>query len=133
MGYNRVSYDFESLLESNNHTTLLNNDLELKNKLMSYLDVSLIPAEYKKSRDYYKHYNPDNYYPTDHINDHYLIQKDNKLKGLIKKTWTDDLSPGLADEHNLKGLPKTYFILVEWDTFKDQGLIYSERLRRAGI
>jgi len=43
------------------------------------------------------------------------------------------MSPGLADEEHLTGLPKAYFIIVEWDTFKDESLIYSSRLRNAGV
>ena len=44
-----------------------------------------------------------------------------------------DVSPGLADSDKLVGLPKAYFIVCEMDPIKDDGLLYSERLKRAGV
>ena len=97
---------------------------------MSYLSVDLIPAEYKTA-SYYNDYDQKFAYPTANKQDG-KIKKEKKLVEAIKKTFSTEMSPGLADEEHLTGLPKAYFIIVEWDTFKDESLIYSSRLRNAG-
>lgn len=99
---------------------------------MSYLSVDLIPDEYKKSYDYYQSYNQLIFYSNLKPTDINILKNNKKLVDLVKKTFSDELSPGLAEDSVLKSLPKTYFIVAEWCSFKDESLIYSERLRRAG-
>ncbi len=42
------------------------------------------------------------------------------------------MSPLLAEDEQLVGVPRAYIVVVEWDGVKDEGLIYATRLREAG-
>ena len=127
LGHTKIADEIEPILNSNNHTLLL--DESTKAKIMSYLSVDLIPAVYKKA-SYYSDYDQAFVYPTIKIDG--KIKQEKKLAENIKKVFSTEISPGIADPEHLIGLPKAYFIVVEWDTFKDESLIYSERLRLAG-
>jgi acetyl esterase/lipase len=131
LGQLKLTDELELLFNTNNHTLLLDDDIDLKNKLISYLSIDMIPDEYKKGLIYYNDYDQKFAYPTSKIDGRF--KKDKLLVNLIKKTFTAEISPGLAEPAQLIGLPKAYFIVVEWDMLKDESLIYSERLRRAGI
>jgi len=128
LGHTNIADELEPILNSNNHTLLL--DESSKAKIKSYLSVDLIPAEYKKS-SYYSDYDQAFVYPTVKLDG--KIKKEKKLAENIRNIFSAEISPGIADPQHLVGLPKAYFIVVEWDALKDESLIYSERLRLAGI
>ncbi len=115
-----------SLINNNNHTALIK-DIELKKKFISYTDTSLIPKEYKIEKNYYD--NCEKIFPTE-INPFF---EDESVSNLLKNIFSTEFSPGLADHNDLNGLPAAYFIISEMDPIKDEGLIYSERLRNAGV
>ena len=58
---------------------------------------------------------------------------DEKLVKMLDVVFSKEASPALAEPEVLKLMPKTYFIVLEWDTLKDQGLIYAERLKENGV
>lgn len=115
-----------------NHHTLLIDDENMRKKLMSYTDPALIPEKYKDGCDYYEDYNWHETFPkeSDRLKN---VTKDKNIVENLKKIFTDEVSPGLADSEKLKNLPDAYFVIVETDPLKDEGLIYSERLRAAGV
>ncbi|KAI5862486.1 alpha/beta-hydrolase [Durotheca rogersii] len=45
------------------------------------------------------------------------------------RTW----SPGLASEDELRGAPKTAFLIAGWDPLRDEGLLYAQKLKNAGV
>ncbi len=55
------------------------------------------------------------------------------LRATLAKLASPEVSPGLADSKGLRGLPKAYFVVSGFDLLKDDGLLYAERLRRAGV
>jgi acetyl esterase/lipase len=135
VGIRHPTAEMELAIQSNNHTLLID-DPNLRRKYQSYLDTDLISVEYKTGKSYYDGYNnkkmQDFVYPTK-IDTNNILNKDKKLARSLRQLLTTDASPGLAEDDLLKLLPKAYFIIAEWDTLKDQGLIYAERLRRNGV
>lgn len=131
-----ITEEMENSFIANNHTLLIE-DENLRNKYQSYLDIDLIPEQYKKGKIYYDGYKSkkvqDLIYPKK-LDDSNILKKDKKLAELIKtRFFSKHASPALADESLLKKLPKAYFVVFEWDTLKDQSLIYAERLRLSGV
>lgn len=61
-----------------------------------------------------------------------MSKLDEETISLMKNAFHRDVSPILADINELRGLPKAYFIICEWDTVKDEALMYAERLKLAG-
>lgn len=120
LGYNSVSEELNSLIKSNNHTLLLNNDQLMKYK--SYTDASLIPEEYKVGKKYYQTYEimRETIFPKS-LHSSSILKKDKKLEKSLKKLLTPAISPGLAEPEKLKGLPKAHFVMCEMDVFKDEG------------
>ncbi len=52
---------------------------------------------------------------------------------LFKQLFRPEVSPLFAHDNDLKGLPNAYFILLEWDFLKDEGLLYANRLKQLGV
>lgn len=120
------SENLASLITCNYHTTLIR-DTELKEKYISYTNASLIPKQYKIEKKYYDVFEKN--FPLE-MNP---LLNNPSVSELLKNIFSAEFSPGLADHENLKGLPDAYFIIAEIDPIKDDGLIYSERLRNAGV
>ena len=110
-------------------------DKEMLDKYKTYLDVSKIPDEYKSGNSYYSDYekNKDTIYLRDKLDNANIFLKDSSSRDLAKKLFSRDISPLFAERKYLVGLPKAYFVIFEWDQLKDEGLLYAERLREAGV
>jgi arylacetamide deacetylase len=117
------------LFETNSHIELLTDSKE-REKIKLYCDSNLIPAEYRKEY-YYNNYNIDKQFITNKVSN--ALLNDEKIKEAFKKLISPEISPGFADSEKLIGLPKAYFILSGFDILKDDGLLYAERLRKAGV
>lgn len=129
-----LSNKLGTAISFNHHTSLIA-DEELKKKLKSYTDHSLIPEEYKTGFDYYKKYeeiSEEKIFPVASKQSKSL-QADPKVADLLQNIFSPDFSPGLADDERLKGLPEALFVMVESDPLKDEGLIYAQRLRNNGV
>ncbi len=121
------------LINSNQISSLIK-DTKIQDRIKNYLDINKIPNEYKNGKSYYDEYEiQKNDYYTFNINleESHILKKDKNLANLMKKLFSADLSPIMSE--NLTGLPKTYFIIAEWDTLKDEGLLYAQRLKSAGF
>ncbi len=73
---NITENEFFNILDSKEHFALL--DSESRNKIDSYLDLSLIPEKYKTGRKYYEEYSKNIDYPTK-LPDNHLLIRDEKL------------------------------------------------------
>ncbi|RNA25716.1 arylacetamide deacetylase-like 4 [Brachionus plicatilis] len=131
LGIGHVKSSQENFLIKNFHTLLI--DEHFREKLKSYMDVNLIPEAYRNGIEYY-----DNY---DKLNDLVYPEKigkedkniDENFEVLLKQLFNIDVSPGLADDELLRKQPKTFMIISEQDTRKDEGLIYAQRLSNNGV
>jgi acetyl esterase/lipase len=130
LGINDVTDEMLDALESHNHTIVIK-DFE---KYKKYWDVNKIPEEFKNGFSYYDEYEKrKELYPKHQLHDSNILVKDKNLNSLVQKLVDKDISPLLADSKYLIGLPKAYFLVLEWDTLKDEGLLYAERLKEAGV
>lgn len=117
------------MFDSHRQIELLDDPKE-QEKIKSYCDSSLIPAEYRKNA-YYTNYSVDKNFAKNQAPSGLI--KDEKLKEIFKKLTLPEVSPGFAEPKKLVGLPKAYFIVSGFDVLKDDGLLYAERLRKAGV
>lgn len=133
VGFKEASEEIENAILFNNHTALVS-DKALKQKIMSHLDVSIIPGKYKAGKQYYKRYDmiKKSLYP-EKLDEGNIFKKNKRAADLVSRFTDPRVSPLLADDSKLVGLPKAYFIVLEWDCSKDEGLMYAERLRKAGV
>ena len=67
------------------------------------------------------------------LNENNVLVENAYINTQIKKLFHHEISPLLADEKYLVGLPKAYFIILEWDELKDEGLLYAERLKENNV
>lgn len=131
VGLNRVTDEMKNFLLSNNHTLLL--DENEKEKMRSYLNTDLIDMKYKKNKDYYQLNEKIDLINAGTLDKKNLLKKDIDFVNKVKRLFSEDVSPGLASIDQLKYQPKTYEIICEWDSLKDEGLILAERLKQAGV
>lgn len=131
VGLNMVTDEMKNFLLSNNHTLLL--DEGEKENMRSYLNTDLIDEKYKINKDYYKLNEKNNLINKGTLDKNNLLRKDTDFVNRVKKLFSEDVSPGLSSVDQLKYQPKTYEIICEWDSLKDEGLILSERLKQAGV
>lgn len=131
LGFSQITLEMQEILLTNRHTLLIKDQI-LRDKYQSYLDINLIPKEYKLSRSYYKNYNNMVFSnQTDLIN--YPLLRNKNFASKLAKLADIELSPGLADVEILRNMPPTYMLVFEMDGLKDEQLIFAERLRSAGV
>jgi acetyl esterase/lipase len=121
-------------LAANQHLSLVQ-DQSILNKYKSFMDPNRIPQQFKQGHSYYKDYEniKESIYPATKLEESSVLSRNANINTLVKKLFNRDMSPLLADKSLLVGLPKAYFIIFEWDELKDDGLLYAERLKEAGI
>lgn len=131
LGHSSVSDELYAMIANNNHTLLVA-DKKLLAKYKEYTNVALIPQKYKAGKKYYETHEiiSDTIFPK---TVDARFSKDKKLVSLFEQAFRPEVSPGLADPAKLRGLPKAHFVMCETDPIKDEGLIYSERLRQVGV
>ena len=132
LGITEYSDEIAELLANNYHVDLLN-DKSLKEKFQTYLDVNLIPNKFKIGKSYYEDYESqkNNLFPI--LREGSELRYNKKLNEKLAHLFTTNISPGLADLNALKDLPKALILVCEMDLFKDENLIYAERLKMAGV
>lgn len=134
LGFKKFDRQIEDLILSNGHMGLIEDKTLAKYK--SYFDTDKINASYKEGKKYYEMYEKDQQvmYPvlTEETRNQ-LIKKDPQVEPFVKRLCDPAVSPLLADTEDLKGVAEAYFIVFEWDVIKDDGLLYAERLKEAGV
>lgn len=129
LGVHELEPEIEKNLLAHNHTLLIE-DTGKRKLIASYLNTSLIPEKYRNGKDYYN--KPTELFPDYELDDDNILKKD-EYKKYFRMPYDPRASPLFADHQDLIGLPKSYFLIIEWDSLKDEGILYSERLRNAGV
>jgi acetyl esterase/lipase len=132
LGHKDPHKDVDSVYK-NNEIIGLAKSQEDQRKIISYFDIAKIPDKYKKDKSYYDESATSEMKFTLKLPETSVLRKDKKLAQVLSQTLEPTCSPLLADEQDLVGLPKAYFIILEWDFLKDEGLLYAERLKQAGV
>lgn len=130
LGFPKVTLEMEEFLLQNRQTLLVR-DQKIKDKYQSYLDINLLPKEFKLTRAY-KDYNNVLFPNRSYITNEPLLRNKN-FASKIQKLTDIELSPGLADSEILRNMPPTYMLVFETDAMKDEQLIFAQRLRSAGV
>ena len=84
---------------------------ETRTKIEKYINIDQIPQEYKTNRDYYDSYETQKkfYYPKS-LPENHILKQNEELVNVIAQVFDSRLSPLLADDEKLIGLPKAYFV-----------------------
>jgi len=131
LGFSNISNEMYDLLESNSHILLLNENQ--RKKFNSYTDINLIPEKYKHGKPYYSKYDQQYILNLNANGSNLIVNLDENIKKRIAYLFNSDASPSLVDDHVLAKAAPAYFVILEWDPLKDEGLIYSERLKRNNV
>jgi acetyl esterase/lipase len=133
LGIQNVTAELDSSINTNDHAALIS-DPVLREKIKSYYNIENIPAEFRRGKSYYETH------PTflgmmypEYLGGTHILRNDARMASLFRKLHDPSISPLLADDEKLTGLPKAYFIVLEKDALKDEGLLYAERLKKAGV
>jgi arylacetamide deacetylase-like 3/4 len=110
----------------------IENGDQTRSKILSLLDTEKIPEKYKIGKSYYEKA-ANSFETPKRPSETSILKTDKKMADLFSKVLEPAFSPLLASKEQLKGLPKAYIIVVEWDIYKDEGLLYAEHLRAAGV
>jgi acetyl esterase/lipase len=130
MGVRRPSRQMAKEMRKINHVELID-DRNVRARVKSCLDVSEIPAKYKTGKKYYSKVGEIR--NDKDVKAASLIYSDGAWAALMAKLHDPSVSPLLADQESLVGLPRAYMIVFESDTVKDECLLYAERLKKAGV
>lgn len=96
----------------NNHTSS-----QMKHRYSSILDTSMLPPEFRMDNAHLG------------VNDGNL-----DLELALHSVLLDPLfAPLMASDSQLVGLPDTYVMTTQFDLLRDEGILYSQRLRKAGV
>jgi acetyl esterase/lipase len=135
LGLSNVTQQVQDVYDKDELILLLENDDKLKERILSYLDTERIPHIYKTGKSYYSDEakTRQNQSPKKQLSEKSILKREKAIADLFSKVFDPAVSPLLAGDDQLKGLPKAYMAIVEWDNFKDEGLLYAERLKQAGV
>jgi arylacetamide deacetylase-like 3/4 len=131
LGFKHVNKDLQSVYTNNEIIGLVENEKDQK-RIISYLDTSKIPEKYKKGKSYYETAASEMKF-TLKLPETSLLRRNEHLSRLLRNTLEPSCSPLFAHRKDLVDLPKAYFLILEWDTLKDEGLLYAQRLKEAGV
>ena len=129
LGITNITQDLINVYRENEHLGLF--DEKEQKRILSLLDTSKIPDKYKPDKAYYE--TQSNYQIPSKVPENSLLNRDPKVTELIRKLFEPKFSPLLATKEDLVILPKTYLQILEWDSLKDEALLYAERLKEAGV
>ena len=117
MNYGNISYDYMADFLANKHTSV-----ELKkSKYASYVSPKWYMPEYIRTDSLRRMDKPTTF-------------GDSKLSSKYEDILLDpSFAPLMADDKDLAGLPLTYVLTAGYDVLRDDGLIYAQRLKKAGV
>jgi acetyl esterase/lipase len=130
LGITNVTSEINAIFRENHLFGLIENKLE-RERILSYFDLTRIPRVYKPDPSYYETYGKMEW--PKKVPEHSILRRELKLAEKFRNLLDTRVSPLLARTEDLIGLPKAYFIVLEWDTYKDDGLLYAQRLKDAGV
>lgn len=112
---------------------LVENESERKFILDECLDVNKIPMKYKPDTSYYETQRGVLESVPTKLPETSLLRREPELAKKIRMLFKPELSPLLTPNEILAQSPKTYMLVLEWDSLKDEALLYAERLKKAGV
>jgi len=130
LGFTNFNDELEDAINNNEHILLIQ-DKKLRSKYFDYFDMSQIPDQYKQ-KSYYSEHKDVRHYLKDDLDESHVL-KDPQTETRVMQIFDEDFSPALATHDELKQTPKTYIIIFEWDSFKDENLLYAQKLKQAGV
>ena len=132
LGITEVSSELDMAINTNQQISLLE-DFELRERIKSYYDLSNIPTEYRQGTFYETHEQVLQRMYPERLDENHVMRRDAKVKNDFRKLSDARVSPLLADDEKLIGLPRAYMIIMENDSLKDEGFLYAARLKKVGV
>lgn len=129
LGHTNSTKEVEEAFDRNELYALIEDKAE-RDRIIEIMDYKKIPNEFRPIGEYYE--KPSRKISTE-LDQSSVFRRDKNLAQLYKKVLDPSISPILAHSRDLVGLPKAYFISVEWDDLKDEGILYAQRLKEAGV
>ena len=129
LGITNTSQEIRKNLIANNHTLLITDQVQ-RGLIESYLNVSKIPEKYRIGKKYYQ--KEVKLFPSYELDQNNVLNEP-KYSEFFKKACDPRVTPLFTNQKSLIGLPKTYFVITEWDGLKDEAILYAERLKDAGV
>lgn len=122
LGIKDASKEMKSAITENKHMALLKDEHQIK-RFESYLNLARVSPEFKIDPLYRA------YYPIkpDYLDE--IFKKETKVARKVKKLFNKKMSPGLVDSQDLMNAPPSYFLIVDMDGFRDEQLLFAERLK----
>jgi acetyl esterase/lipase len=130
LGITNVTEEIRSIFLESHLFGMIEGEKE-RERILGYFDISKIPLAYKPDPVYYETHERVNV-PTK-VPEHSILRREPELAEKYRTLLDPRVSPLLARNEDLIGLPKAYFIVLEWDPIKDEGLLYAQRLKEAGV
>lgn len=133
LGVKNFTQEMLQTFQRNEILKLIDDDEQFQRRVLSYLDVNNIDEAFKRDQVYYETYKNFIFVPKDGLSETSILKQEPKLAKLYRKLFEPHFSPLFADDDYLRTLPKTYMVILEWDTLKDEGLLFAGRLKQAGV
>jgi acetyl esterase/lipase len=134
LGYEELSSDMLSIFDSNEHLLLL--DWPTRLNYHSRLNLYSVPAQNQINDSYFNEYKTNglNLLSTTQtsLNDS-ILTRDKAFAQKILNLFSDEMSPGLADDEILAEYPTTHMLICNRDPLRDEAFIFLERLKRLNV
>ena len=130
-GITNQTDDVKQVFRRREHFALID-DPDERARVISALDTDQIDPKYKRDSSYYETAKAFAKFPTT-LPDDSVLRNNKQLRDMFKQLFRPEVSPLFARDEELRGLPKAYFILLEWDFLKDETILYANRLKKAGV
>jgi acetyl esterase/lipase len=132
LGITNVTEEIENIFHNNELISFLEDD-HVRSRILSHLNTEKIPNEYKIDKPAYVEAADEIFKYPHRLAETNVLKRDKTFARLFEKLFHPSISPLLADHDDLNGLPKAYFLVLEWDFVRDDGLLYASRLKEAGV
>ena len=129
LGITNITEELVQVYRDSEILNLIENESDRK-FILDNIDVNKIPAEYKPDESYYK---TQSKVVIPKLKETSLLKRDPVMAKKLKQLFDPEVSPLLIPKEILVEMPKTHLTIYEWDSLKDEGLLYAERLREAGV
>lgn len=130
LGVTNMTDELSRVYQNDELFGLIETDSERK-FIIDCLDVNKIPDKFKLDKSFYETHT--RFVFPERVPDDSVLRTDPQLASKLKKLLLPEVSPLLASKDLLARLPKTYMIALEWDSLKDDALLFAQRLKEAGV
>jgi acetyl esterase/lipase len=131
LGIGKITGEMEEAIAQSQHLLLIE-DVNQRLKYLDCLSIDHIPDVYKKD-GMYNDYAGLSTLAHLKLDERNILKRDKKFAKAALRLFDTEISPGLIDDEMLKKFPQTYFIICACDEFKDENLVFAERLRKKNV